>query len=134
MEIVMRRIDQPFGAHRLVVSNAARFTEKAEIFAGVTFVVGADTITRLVDLKYYSNSLKQWAVALDKFQRFDCRFLVFGRMMANKFCDSTNIELDPRMRALCDFVDRDQFDVNISSTQLRSQDGGDIEIEAADED
>ena len=40
----------------MIFSRAATFVEKSEVFGGVTFVVGMDTLLRIDDKKYYGDS------------------------------------------------------------------------------
>ena len=119
---IERRIDQPFGSHGLLISNATRFDEKSKIFPEATFVVGSDTLFRLDHASYYGDSEKKRDESIKKITDNGCRFLVFGRLMSNKFVDSENIEIDEKLRSICEFVPRSAFEMNISSTQLR--DGG----------
>ena len=39
----------------LWITDAAKFTKKAKLFAGTTFIVGYDTFKRICDLKYYKD-------------------------------------------------------------------------------
>ena len=117
---LLRRCDQAFGKHALVVSNAARFTEKSELFSGVTFAVGADTILRFNDLRYHHDSVQKFSEAIAKIRHNKCRFLVFGRLIANNFVVSQNIQLRDELRALCNFIHEVDFRCDVSSTQLRT--------------
>src|SRR5436305_1581127 len=49
---VRRRARQFAGRFPAWLTRAALFTEKAALFPGATFVVGADTATRLLDPRY----------------------------------------------------------------------------------
>ena len=55
------------------------------------------------------------------------RFLVFGRMDGNTFVDPQNIVLRDGLREICDFVSREDFEVNVSSTELRNFSQAEIE-------
>lgn len=123
IEEVQRRMDQPFGSHGLIISNAARFVEKSTIYRGGVFVVGADTLIRLDDVRYYEDSQQKRDDSIGKIADNGCRFLVFGRMIANKFVDSENLNIGVRLRGLCEFVSQNDFDMSISSTQIRDANG-----------
>ena len=116
---VSARASQDFGGHGLIVSNAGRFTEKSNIYAGGTFLVGADTAIRICDLRYYNGKQSEMDDAIAEIRDNGCRFMVFGRMIANKFIDSKNIQISDHLHELCTFVDRGEFELNISSTQMR---------------
>ena len=49
------------------------------------------------------------------------RFLVFGRTVDGVFRDQSNLNLPAELVELCEFVDRPEFDMGISSTELRTQ-------------
>ncbi len=113
-----RRLEQ-FGPEEPVwVTRAATFLEKAELFPAATFLVGADTLRRIADPKYYSTQ----AGAQDAWQRIvaqGCRFLVFGRDLGKGFIRLGDLELPESLRAICREVPPEQFREDISSTALR---------------
>lgn len=61
----------------VLLSGKGRFVDK-RLKHGV-FVVGADTYTRLGDLKFYNNSIKELKKAVAQFIVDDVSFLVFHR-------------------------------------------------------
>lgn len=113
------RLRQDFGGHRVVVSNAPRFVEKSELFPGVTFIVGADTMIRFSNLQYYESDRDQLRIAIDTIEQNHCRFLVFGRTIMHEFMDRNNIEMSDKLMQLCTFVERERFSMDISSTQIK---------------
>ena len=74
---------------------------------------------RLSDASYYNNDPAELDNAIKQILNNGCRFLVFGRMIGNKFIDSKNIQISDRLRKNCQFVDQGEFEMNISSTILR---------------
>src|SRR5690242_20225890 len=50
---VRRRLEQFRGRAAVVVTRAPTFVQKAELFPGATFVLGADTAARVVQPRYY---------------------------------------------------------------------------------
>ena len=107
----------------VVLTGAATFEEKLQLFPDCVFVVGADTITRINDLRFYDDEkhrtdvLLSFAESLAK-RRQQQRFLVFGRWRENVF-ELDQVELAPELRDQCDFVSQLEFEQRISSTELR---------------
>ena len=60
------------------------FFEKAKLFPNSIFVIGFDTLNRMLDEKYYA-SKKDMLEKLDVFNDFNNSFLVFGRKDLNVF-------------------------------------------------
>jgi nicotinamide mononucleotide (NMN) deamidase PncC len=108
-----------FGPDEIVwLSRAATFLEKARVFGPATFVVGADTIARIADPKYYGGeSARQQA--FEKLAAADCRFLVFGRRLAGDFVSLDDLRLPPELCKLCEGVPEAAFRHDLSSTELR---------------
>lgn len=113
------RLEQDFSPHGLVLTNAPRFTQKAELFPGCVFAAGADTLLRLADPAYHQESVSKLHDAIRIIAGFGCRFLVFGRTIAGQFIDEAKFELPDFVADLCTFVERDRFAVDISSSELR---------------
>ena len=129
---VAERLKQNFGSNGLVVSQAAAFLEKSNLFPGTIFVVGADTILRIGDLKYYASNRTSFERSIDEIKQNGCQFLVFGRKVANKFVQQQNIELAEKLMELCQFVERSEFENDLSSTQLRNSNYGLGQVDCED--
>jgi hypothetical protein len=110
---------QQLAAHPVQLTRAATFAEKAGIFPGATFVVGADTIVRLADPQYYGGSPERRDDAIASIAAHGCQFLVFGRLAKGQFCTLAGLELPPALRALCDEVPQSEFREDVSSTEIR---------------
>lgn len=78
----------------------------------IIFIVGADTITRIDDIKYYCNSEREKKRAMAILESRGVKFLVFPRI--GHLTDG----LSPDIMRLCDFV-TDFEPVDISSTEVR---------------
>lgn len=103
----------------IALTSAPTFREKAALFPGATFVVGADTVLRVGDLRYYGDAAaRDRAVA--EIAALSCRFLVFGRQSSAGFQTLGDLGLPRELRALCDEVPAADFREDVSSTQLRS--------------
>ena len=103
----------------ILLTGAPTFLEKAVLFPGATFIVGADTITRIASPRYYENQLAVRDAALERLADLGCRFLVFGRGMDGPFRALGDLHLPPRLLDLCEEVTESAFRLDISSTRLR---------------
>ena len=145
-ELCIRNVDKPplnfhdmrsrraqFGdAEDIWLTNTSTFLEKARVFGAVTFVVGADTMRRIADAKYYEDG--DVNAAVEEFASIGCRFLVFGRVLGDapgstqgdRFVTLQDLDLPDALRRLCDGFSAAEFRSDISSTALRSRppDGG----------
>ncbi len=119
-EHLQTRVDQDFGRHGILISTATTFVEKSLLFPGSNFLVGADTIIRIADLRYYNDDLIDYQAAIAKLADQNCRFVVFGRKVANKFVSGQNIEIDETIAKICQFIDEQEFSDDISSTAIRA--------------
>src|SRR5262249_54185824 len=79
---VRRRLAQFAWRAPVWLTRAPTFLEKARLFPGATFVVGADTADRIVSPRFYQDSAEKMAEALAEFRGRGCRFLVAGRLDA----------------------------------------------------
>lgn len=105
----------------LCFTRAATFIEKSRLFAGATFIVGADTIVRLAAPRYYGGNEAACRAALEEIASHRCRFLVFGRQTAAGFQTLADVELPSVLAAICRGVSAEEFREDISSTALRRQ-------------
>lgn len=106
------------GAH-VWLTRTPTFHEKSARFRGCTFVVGADTIRRIADPRYYGGDPAARDAAITTLAERGCGFLVFGRLADGRFESLPDLPLPAALRPLCVGVPEDQFRVDISSTELR---------------
>jgi hypothetical protein len=102
-----------------MLTHAPRFTDKAELFPRRTFVVGADTILRVGDVRYYGDSRGARDAALTRLGEREVEFLVFGRLREDRFETLADLNLPPALTQLCDGVSEAEFRSDLSSTALR---------------
>ena len=100
-------------------SRAATFLEKLDVFPGNTFVMGADTFTRLADPRYYGGSAAAAGRAARKIAARARGLIVFGRARDGVFQDAGTLEVPKALRDVAYFVSQREFRHDISSTQLR---------------
>ncbi|MBX3708047.1 MAG: hypothetical protein KF911_15585 [Pseudomonadales bacterium] len=94
------------------------FIEKARQFPGTTFVVGVDTLARIIEARYYGGAAER-ARALDELVELDCRFVVFGRLQEGRFTTLEDLILPEPIAARSLGVTEAEFSDPISSTDLR---------------
>ena len=116
-----RRLDQFDPAQVVWLTRSATFVEKSRLFPGTTFVVGADTLARIAEPRFYGGQPTARDTALAEFARRGCRFLVFGRDTGAGFHGRADLDLPDRLISLCRDVPASQFRADISSTELRRQ-------------
>lgn len=128
---VRRRIDGVLdginginGAGTLVLTRAATFRQKAELFPGCGFVIGWDTATRLIEPRYYGGSDDAMLTALAEMWAWGCRFAVAGRVDrvdgAGAFRTLADIAIPAGFRPLFIPIPEGQFRADVSSTALRA--------------
>jgi hypothetical protein len=116
---ILQRSEQFVGEHRLVITRAPRFIDKAALFPDSTFVLGYDTAVRLLDPKYYGPD--GVVAALRDIAQHGCRFLVVGRTDATgTFRQLGANDIPEPCRSLFHLLDEGQFRRDISSSNIRS--------------
>jgi nicotinic acid mononucleotide adenylyltransferase len=103
----------------VALTRAESFRQKASLFPGATFVVGADTLLRIAEPRYYADSSRLRDKAIARISQQGCRFLVFGRQVEGQFMSLGDLNIPAELRTLCDEVPPSAFREDISSTELR---------------
>jgi hypothetical protein len=94
------------------------FIEKARYFPGSAFVVGVDTLVRIVEPRYYGGTAARDA-ALGELAALGTRFVVFGRVLDGSFQTLVDLDLPASIQALCFGIGATEFSDPVSSTDLR---------------
>jgi nicotinamide mononucleotide (NMN) deamidase PncC len=124
IEEVRRRLAQLSGRAPVWLTRAPTFVEKAELFPGAVFVVGADTAERIVQPRFYGGTTADLDRAMHELRSRSCRFLVAGRInVEGYFVDLSNLSIPSEHRDLFMDLPAGEFRVDLSSTQLRSEEG-----------
>ena len=97
------------------------FEDKAELFRGTTFIVGADTLRRFADLRFYHESTHQLHDVLRMIAFYNCRFLVFARKISERVESLETLRIPDMLRSLCDEIPPSEFAMNISSSEMRRE-------------
>ena len=98
---IVERLAQFDDRQTICLTRAATFVQKAELFDDAHFLVGADTIWRIADVRYYGGDELQRDAAIDQLADRGARFLVFGRTIHDGFYPLARLELPRRLRAIC---------------------------------
>jgi len=118
---IHRRLDQFRGIAPVYLTRAPRFQQKAELFPGAVFVVGADTALRVISPRYYQDEPTDRNRALARIRAQGCRFLVAGRLNeARQFIHLTHLEVPAGYQDLFESLGETEFRADVSSTELRS--------------
>ncbi len=105
----------------LALTNAPRFWQKAQIYPGVTFVVGSDTAIRIMDAKYYGGDADALRRALQQIRQTGCRFLVATRALDGRVLALPDLKVPDFAKDLFEEIPEAEFRVDISSTDLRCE-------------
>jgi len=101
------------------LTNTPTFEDKARLFPGATFALGVDTLARIGELRFYAGQAERLQTALRTFVAQDVRFLVFGRLMGDRFVGLDDLDLPTRLKRRCRGIDEAVYRNDISSTQIR---------------
>lgn len=113
-----------FTSGNWLLTKAGKFSDKSKIFPEATFIIGADTLMRILDEKFYS-SYKAMIEEFEIFNENNTRFLVFGRIFKKNFITLSDIDLPSNIADRFEGFGEDIFRDDISSTTLRVARGDD---------
>jgi hypothetical protein len=117
---VARRAAQFAGESRLLLTSTPRFVEKARLFPGRPFVIGWDTAERLVQPRYYRDSVTEMRAALREMHETGAHFVVGGRAEGSAFRTLDDIALPEGFASMFSGLPEHRFRIDISSTELRT--------------
>lgn len=120
IESTLKQFDQS----EWLLTKTGKFSDKAKIFPDATFIIGADTLSRMLDEKFYT-SHKDMIVEFETFNEQNSRFLVFGRFFQNKFITLSDLNVPKNIVNRFEGFAEDIFRDDISSTSIRVAKGED---------
>ena len=121
-ETVRQRLAQFTWRAPVELTRAPTFVEKARLFPGTTFVVGADTAERLFGSKYYGGDEDRMHMALEEIANSGSSFLVAVRLDAAGRVRALNDLPVPRRYAdLFSEIPEHHFRVDTSSSEIRAR-------------
>lgn len=120
-EFDLRKRLEQFAARglRVAVTSAKLFVEKARLFKNHGFVVGVDTVRRILNPQYYG-SMSDMISALLEIRRNGCFFVVGGRKTADDWDEMEKVEVPMELSGMFFGIPAHKFRVDISSTELRA--------------
>ncbi|XP_058087804.1 uncharacterized protein LOC131234843 isoform X1 [Magnolia sinica] len=107
----------------VIISNQPYFYKKAELFPGSAFVIGADTVARLINPKYYGGDHDRMLEILIGCKRSGCTFLVGGRNVDGVFKVLEDFDIPEELKDMFISIPKEAFRVDISSTEIRKSQG-----------
>ncbi len=116
---VAARLGSVGGRAPVVVTREERFSGKAALFPGTTFVVGYDTAERILDPAYHGGDPGGPLRALERVRGAGCRFLVAGRAVGGEFRSLSDLAVPAGVADLFDPIPESVFRVDMSSTEMR---------------
>jgi len=114
-----RRLEQFDEQQPVWLSRAATFVEKSRLYPGATFLVGTDTLRRIIAPRYYGDDEAVCRAAVEEIVQRGSRFLVFARNPGTGLVRLGDLELPDDLRAVCQEIPPERFREDISSTTLR---------------
>ena len=116
---LMRRIRQFQGFSGIIITRSPMFVEKSKLFPGCKFIVGIDTMERILDKKYYQSE-KDLLDTISEFKKLGIQFLVVGRSdIDGQFKSPSDIQIDESVKSLIVEISESDFRIDISSRDLR---------------
>ena len=119
---VRNRLAQFAWRARVELTRAPTFLEKARLFPGAAFVIGADTAERLVAARYYGDSAERMAAALQEIADRGCSFLVAVRVdRAGRVRALSDVAVPERFARLFVAIPESRFRLDSSSSDIRAR-------------
>ena len=119
LEDRLEKIEAAIPGQAVWLTQTKMFEEKADLFRETMFVVGADTLRRFADLRFYNGNTHSLQDVLRMIAFRNCRFLVFARQGENGPETMETLEIPDMLRSLCDEVSAGEFAMNLSSSDIR---------------
>ena len=117
---IRERLDQFAGTYAVVLTKAPTFAEKARVLPMACFVIGYDTMVRLIDPVYYGDDERSMTKALASIAELGGRFLVAGRLEDGVFRTLSDVPVPDELKYMFEAIPEHRFRRDISSTHLRT--------------
>lgn len=101
----------------IILTNSPKFIQKANLFPGLSYSVGIDTVIRLVD-PYYSNNEEEMIINILKIKENGSQFFVGSRFIKSNIISLDLLNLNPLFREMFIQIEDDSKAL-ISSTGIR---------------
>ena len=96
------------------------FLDKCRYFPKTTFIVGIDTLIRILDPAYYPKTTFDADAIVSEISELDCKFLVYGRLQNGRYLSLQDCKLPHAFLALCTEISETTFREDISSSLIRA--------------
>ena len=113
------RVNQMYGKWPVIVTRADTFNKKAKLFPGSVFVVGYDTALRIINPKYYDNSVDNMINQLTEIKQLKCSFVIAARCIDGSLLTLKDLKLPKLFTDIFHEVPVELFREDISSTKIR---------------
>lgn len=120
-EQLVRRLAQFDDRAKIWLTRLPTFDLKSKVLSPAWFVVGVDTLIRIADVKYYGGSAACRDDVILNWKQQGVRFLVFGRTTEGAFRILRDLEVPENLMAICREVARSEFEMDISSSEIRRE-------------
>ncbi|MYB49699.1 MAG: hypothetical protein F4X72_10630 [Dehalococcoidia bacterium] len=118
--VIRERLKQFEGIYDVVLTKAPTFAEKVRVLPGSCFIIGYDTMKRLIDPAYYGGDPQKMTKALSSIAQLKGRFLVAGRLDNGIFGTLEDVPVPEEFRDMFESIPEHRFRRDISSTHLRT--------------
>ena len=118
---IQRTLLQFSQSYDWVLTKAGKFSDKAKLFPNTVFIIGADTLNRILDEKFYLNR-KDMLDQLDLFNSHNINFLVFGRKIKKRFISLDSVQIPEHINDRFTGFGEEIFRDDISSSIIRKID------------
>jgi hypothetical protein len=120
-QVLLERLGQFAGRYPVFASNAPTFIDKSRLYRGATFVVGFDTAARIIAPRYYGDSEAAMLAALTEMRDGGTRFLVAGRVGADRvFHELPELAIPDGFAGLFQAIPGEVYRIDLSSTAIRA--------------
>ena len=121
LEEAERRAAQFVGYAPVLLTAEPRFADKVRCIRESVFVLGADTLARLVDPRFYARDRGGMREAFIRIRESGCRFLIAARLdpSIGRVRTLADCEVPPGFERLFEAIPVTDFRMDVSSTGLR---------------
>ena len=116
---VRARVAQFTGKGPIILTGVPVFFKKARLVPGCNFVIGWDTVVRIVNPKYYDDRESKMLMAFEEMRSLGCSFLVAGRTDGEVFHTLPEVGVPSDFQGMFEELPEAAFRSDISSTDLR---------------
>ena len=108
----------------LVLTKHGLFVDKARLMPECQFVIGYDTYVRILNPKYYQDSVANMEAAIGQIRATGGSFVVGGRSVDGVFTEADSSLIPGSLEGMFLFMEEGEFRNDMSSTQLRQEGRG----------